>query len=441
MPVADTIDIPAVIDRRPIGSFQLAIFIILGVTVIMDGFDVQAMGFVAPAIIRDLGVNKTEMGPVFGAGLIGMLVGSLALSVVADRLGRRPVLIGATLFFAAAMLATSQAGTLNELKGLRFLTGCGLGAIMPNAVALACEYAPRRRRVTLMILVSCGLTMGAVVGGLVSTALIPRYGWPSVFYVGGVVPLVAAALMVRFLPESLQFLALRGGSNERIGRSLARIDPGIEFGPATTFAAAETADRGVSFINLLREGRARTTVLLWAVNFLNLFNLYFLANWLPTIATDAGMSSSRALLLGTTLQIGGVIGALALGPMIEAAGYRWILVPLYGITTVTIALIGQPGLMTATLFLVVLVSGIGIIGSQPALNALAASYYPTDLRSTGVGWALGIGRVGAILGPTLGGFLIGLHWSNPRLFATVAVAAAVSAVLLLAIRHAPSGKN
>ncbi|HTO72206.1 MAG TPA: MFS transporter [Gemmatimonadales bacterium] len=437
MPVETAISIPTVIDRRPVGSFQLAIFLMLGVTVIMDGFDVQAMGFVAPAIIRDWGVNKAELGPVFGAGLTGMLVGSLTLSVVADRLGRRPVLIGATLFFAACMLATSRATSLPQLEWLRFFTGTGLGAIMPNAVALAGEYAPSRRRVTLMILVSCGLTLGAMAGGLVSTALIPRWGWASVFVVGGVVPLVAALLMLPFLPESLQFLALRGGSRARIERSLRRIDPDIELRPDTRFEIADASGQGTPFVDLLREGRARTTILLWAVNFLNLFNLYFLANWLPTIATDAGMSSSRALLLGTTLQAGGVIGSLALGPGIEAVGYRAILVPLYGITAGTIALIGLPGLVPAALFLVVLISGLGIIGSQPALNALAGGYYPTALRSTGVGWALGIGRIGAIVGPVLGGLLIGLHWSNPRLFATVAIAAALSAVLLLGIRDAP----
>jgi len=433
MPVETPVDIAAVIDRNRLSSFQVTVLVIVGITVIMDGFDIQAMGYVAPAIIRQWGVDRAALGPVFGAGLFGMLVGSLLLSVVADRIGRRPVLIGATLFFATAMLATGRAANLAQLESLRFLTGVGLGAIMPNAVALAGEFSPRHRRVTLMMLVSCGLTMGAVVGGLVSAVLIPLWGWPAVFFVGGLIPLAAALLMLRYLPESLQFLVLRGAPAERIGASLRRIEPALGIDGSTRFTVSEIPSGGVPVAELLQAGRARTTLLLWAVNFLNLLNLYFLANWLPTIVSGAGMPASRSVLLGTTLQVGGVIGTLVLGPLIDRAGFSRVLVPLFLMAAATIALIGQPGLTPAALFLVVLGSGFGIVGAQPALNALAASYYPTSLRSTGVGWALGVGRIGAIVGPVLGGALIGLNWSNQSLFHTVAIPAVISALLLLAI--------
>jgi AAHS family 4-hydroxybenzoate transporter-like MFS transporter len=433
MPVDVTVDIAAVIDRNRLSAFQVTVLVIVGITVIMDGFDVQAMGFVAPAIIQQWGVSRAALGPVFAAGLTGMLVGSLVLSVVADRIGRRPVLIGATLFFATAMLATGRAATLAQLEGLRFLTGLGLGAIMPNAVALAGEFSPRHRRVTLMMLVSCGLTMGAVVGGLVSALLIPLWGWPSVFYVGGLIPLAAALLMLFHLPESLQFLVLRGASAERIAASVRRIEPVLAIDGATRFVVPEVRAAGAPAVELLRAGRARVTLVLWAVNFLNLLNLYFLSNWLPTILTGAGMPASRALLLGTTLQVGGVIGTVALGPLIDRAGFVRVLVPLLLMAAVTIALIGQPALAPAALFLVVLLSGFGVVGGQPALNALAASYYPTSLRSTGVGWALGIGRVGAIVGPLLGGALIGLNWTNQSLLRTVAIPAVASALLLAVI--------
>lgn len=433
MPVAAPVDISAVIDRNRLSAFQVSVLIILGITVIMDGFDIQAMGYVAPALIQQWGVQRSALGPVFGAGLFGMLVGSLLLSVVADRIGRRPVLIGATLFFATAMLATSQAANLVQLEWLRFLTGAGLGAIMPNAVALAGELSPRHRRVTLMMLVSCGLTLGAVVGGLVSALVIPLWGWPAVFYVGGVIPLAAAGLMLRFLPESLQFLALHGAPASRIGVTLRRIDPSLVIDESTRFTVAESGTAGGRVAELLRGGRARTTLLLWAVNFLNLLNLYFLANWLPTIVTAAGMPASRAVLLGTTLQVGGVIGTLILGPLIDRLGFGRVLVPLFLGAAASIALIGQPDLAPVALFLVVLLSGFGIVGAQPALNALAASYYPTAVRSTGVGWALGVGRVGAIVGPVLGGVLIGLNWSNQSLFRTVAIPALISGLLLMVL--------
>lgn len=384
---------------------------IVGLAVLMDGFDVQSMGFVAPAIIKAWGVSKASLGPVFGAGLFGMLVGSLALSVVADRVGRRPVMIGATLTFACGMLATTRVTTIGELEAIRFATGLGLGAIMPNAMALAGEHSPAENRVTMMMLVSCGFTGGAVVGGLVSAALIPAFGWQSVFYVGGAFPLLVAALIAVSVPESSEFFAQR--------------------------AAARGSSAPV--IQLFREGRTRTTLLLWGVNFLNLINLYFLANWLPTIATSAGMSTSSAVLLGTMLQVGGVIGTVVMGPLIDRVGFRCVLAPAFLAAAIAIVLIGRTGLPEPALFAVVTVAGLCIIGGQPAVNALAATYYPTALRSTGIGWSLGIGRVGSILGPTLGGELIRRQWSNTSIFATVAVPAAVSAMLVYLIRNGPEG--
>ena len=386
---------------------QRRLLAIVGLAVLMDGFDVQAIGFVAPAIIKAWGVSKASLGPVFGAGLFGMLVGSLSLSVLADRIGRRPVMLGATLFFACGMLATTQVTTIGELEAIRFATGLGLGAIMPNAMALAGEHSAAENRVTMMMLVSCGFTGGAVLGGLVSAALIPALGWQSVFYVGGMIPLVVAALMVAGMPESREFAAER---------------------------TAVVSHASAPVVQLFLEGRTRMTLLLWAVNFLNLINLYFLANWLPTIAAGAGMTTSRAALLGTMLLVGGVIGTVAMGPVIDRVGFRRVLIPAFCAAAVAIALIGRPGLTPLALFAVVTVAGLGVVGGQPAVNALAASYYPTSLRSTGIGWSLGVGRVGAILGPTLGGELIRREWSNGDLFAIVAVPAAVSALLVYSMR-------
>jgi len=388
----------------------MRLLVIAGLAVLMDGFDVQAMGFVAPAVIQAWGVSKASLGPVFGAGLLGMLVGSLALSVLADRVGRRPVMLGATLFFACGMLATARVTTIGELEAIRFVTGLGLGAIMPNAMALVGEHSAAGNRVTMMMLVSCGFTGGAVLGGLVSAAIIPAYGWQSVFYVGGAFPLVLAALMVGGLPESGEFVAQRAAAAKRAGAPV---------------------------MQLFQAGRTRTTLLLWAVNFLNLINLYFLANWLPTIATSAGMRMSSAVLLGTMLQVGGVVGTVAMGPVIDRVGFRRVLVPVFAVAAVAIALIGRAGLPAPVLFGVVTVAGLCIIGGQPAVNALAASYYPTSLRSTGIGWSLGVGRVGSILGPTLGGELIRREWSNASIFATVAVPAALSAVLVYFVRDDP----
>lgn len=431
------IDIPALIDRNKVGGFQLRVLLLCGLCILMDGFDVQAMGYVAPAIIQEWHVTKASLGPVFGAGLLGMLVGSLAFSVLADKIGRRPVLIGATLFFSVCMLVTPWASSLEQLQVLRFITGLGLGAIMPNVMALAGEYSPARRRVTLMMLVSCGFTVGAVVGGLVSAALIPAFGWRAVFYVGGLAPLAIGLLMLALLPESMQFLVLRGRRTDKVAQWLRAIDPSVVAGATSRYLVQEAPQKGGSVLALFHAGRAWTTTLLWLVNFLNLLNLYFLSNWLPTIIKDAGLSTSMAVLAGTVLPIGGTIGTLVMGQMIDRSGFRRVLIPGFLVAAVAIVLIGRPEASLLFLFASILVAGFCIVGGQPAVNALAGSYYPTTLRSTGIGWSLGVGRIGSIVGPVLGGELIRMNWPNSTIFAIAAVPALLSAVMLWMMERPP----
>jgi AAHS family 4-hydroxybenzoate transporter-like MFS transporter len=428
---APPVDIPALIDANKLSRFQIWILVLVGLTVVMDGFDVQAMGFVAPAIIKEWGISKAELGPVFGAGLFGMLVGSLTLSVLADKIGRRPVLLGSSIFFAGCMLATAWTTTITELQLIRFVTGLGLGAIMPNAMALVGEYSPRRSRVTLMMLVSCGFTVGAVLGGLLSAVMIPAFGWRSVFYLGAALPLVMTVLMYLHVPESLQFLVLKGRRLDTVADSLRQIAPSVQIDRNTRYVVAEAKQSGAPVSELFRHGRAGVTVLLWVVNFMNLLNLYFLSNWLPTIATSAGLSTQTAVLVGTALQVGGVVGTVLMGPIIDRVGFYKLLIPSFVLAAVTIALIGQPGISLPMLFLVVVITGFCIVGGQPAVNALAATFYPTTLRSTGIGWSLGVGRIGSIVGPVVGGELIRRNWTNSEIFLAVAVPAVVSAVMLL----------
>lgn len=435
------IDIPALIDRSRIGGFQIVMLTLCAICLIIDGFDVQAMGYVAPAIIQEWGIDKANLGPVFGAGLFGMLLGSLTFSILADRIGRRPVLIAATLFFAACMLLTPLAATVDQLIALRFITGLGLGAIMPNAMALAGEYSPLRKRVTLMMLVSCGFTLGAVLGGLLSAALIPRFGWQSVFHVGGVVPLAIGILMIFLLPESMQFLVLRGKRLQQVGKWLRRIDPSVAIDQDTRYVVNEKAGKGAPVMQLFQQGRAKVTILLWIINFMNLVNLYFLSNWLPTIAKDAGLSTATAVMAGTVLQIGGTLGTLIMGQLIDRSSFRRVLIPVFLIAGMAVALIGRPEICLLFLFASIFVAGFCIVGGQPAVNALAGTYYPTTLRSTGIGWSLGVGRIGSIVGPVLGGELIRLNWPNSSIFLLLAVPAVVSAVMLMLMRDTSNCDN
>jgi AAHS family 4-hydroxybenzoate transporter-like MFS transporter len=433
------IDIAAVVDRSRIGAFQVSTFGLCLVCLIMDGFDVQALGYVAPAIVRDWNIPNAALGPVFGAGNLGVLVGALLFSTLADRIGRRPVIIAATLFFSIMTLLTARAGSVGELLALRFVSGIGLGGVMPNATALIGEYSPRRLRVTLMMSITVGFTAGAAIGGFVAAWLIPAFGWRSVFFVGGTVPLVIAVAMYARLPESLQFLVVRNRPPQDIARWLARIDSTVATRPGTSFVVPEQSGAGVPVVQLFREGRTSVTILLWIVNFMNLLNLYSLASWLPTVVRDAGHSTPAAVLAGTVLQVGGTIGTFGLAWLIPRHGFVPVLTVSFVGACLSIATIGQPWLPFGLLFVVVFVAGWCVVGGQPGINAFAATYYPTSLRSTGVGWGLGIGRIGAIVGPILGGEFMRRGWSSEELFLAASLPALVSALVMFSLRRiAPS---
>ncbi|MBP0598626.1 MFS transporter [Herbaspirillum sp. LeCh32-8] len=439
--VAPTVDVDQVVEQGRFGAFQLGLLLLCGLCLIIDGFDVQAMGYVAPAIIADWGVSKASLGPVFGAGLFGMLLGSLALTPAGDRYGRRPVLIISTLFFALCMLATPMVTSLDQLLALRFITGFGLGSIMPNAMALVGEYSPSSSRVTRMMLVSCGFTVGAAAGGFVSAALIPAYGWHSVFWVGGAVPLLLGLAMLAWLPESIQFLVPRRRPMAKVAHWLKKLDPTLVVDVATRVVVKEAKAEGMPVAALFRDGRSGITLLLWLISFMNLINLYFLSNWLPTLIHDAGYSTSMAVLIGTSLQVGGVIGTLTLGWFISRFGFTRVLGSCFVAACIAIALIGKVAAMPAFLLIAVVVAGFCIVGGQPAVNALAGTYYPTSLRSTGIGWALGIGRIGSVVGPVIGGQLIAMQWSNASLFVAAAVPALISALTIVRLHRTSQGAN
>jgi MFS transporter, AAHS family, 4-hydroxybenzoate transporter len=427
------VDIADLINTQPLSSFQKAIMVLIGGVVVMDGFDVQAIGFVAPALTQDWNIDPAALGPIFGAGLFGMLLGSMLLSMLADRLGRRPVLVGSTAFFSLCMLGTAAVESVQQLMFLRLLTGLGLGGVMANAVALASEYSPQRRRASLLMWISCGFTGGAIAGGLISTVLIPWGGWRSVFVVGGLLPLAIAAVMYWRLPESLLFLSLQPGAHDRLAQLLRRIAPGLDQGRDLRLRGPEQVEARGSLARLFRDGRALMTLLLWLVSFTNLLNLFFLANWLPLLSTRMGFSASTAVLMGTTLQLGGLIGAVFMGPLIDRLGYYRVLVPAFLIAGLAVAAIGEPGMPLPLLYLVIFAAGICIVGAQPALNALASTLYPTEIRATGVGWSLGVGRVGAIVGPVVAAQLVALNWSSQTLFLAASVPAACSCVVVVGL--------
>jgi AAHS family 4-hydroxybenzoate transporter-like MFS transporter len=284
----------------------------------------------------------------------------------------------------------------------------------------------------MMVVGNC-FSAGAAIGGFVAAELIQSYGWRSVFYFGGSIPLAISLVMLFALPESLQFLAVRGRSLDKIRVWLQRIDPTAPVSETTRYVIPEKAHQGVPWVQLFYEGRALGTLLIWLLNFMNLLNLYFLTLWLPIIVNDIGYSAPVAVRVGATLQLAGAIGAFLQGWLIQRLGFVPVLATGFGLATVTIALIGHPGISLAVLVLVVSIAGLGVVGGQSGVNAFSATFYPTDIRSTGVGAGLGVGRVGAIVGPSLGAYLIAQQWTNQQLFFASAVPALISTFVMVGL--------
>jgi AAHS family 4-hydroxybenzoate transporter-like MFS transporter len=428
VPAATALDIREFIDDRPVSRYQLAVAAMCALIVFLDGFDAQAIGYVAPALTAAMGIPRAVLGPVISSGLVGMMIGALVSGPLADRIGRRPVLIGCTLIFGIGSLFTASAQSVEALAAFRVITGLGMGGAMPNAIALTSEYMPRRRRGTAVTTMICGFSLGAAVGGFVTAAIIPRFGWQSVFIVGGVAPLLIAGAAFLWLPDSIRFQLVRGGYEDRVRATLARIAPGTPL-PSSLSASDEDGEsgRGFALARLFAGRRAIGTVLIWTVYFMNLLNLYFLNSWLPTIMSDAHLPVATAIRLTALFQAGGIGGAILLGALLDRRFSFWVLAGSSLWAAVFVVLIGWSGASPVLLAVTITAAGLGIIGGQNASHALAAAYYPIAIRSTGVGWALGIGRIGSIAGPLLGGLLLARGTGIAQVFWAAAIPAVIAA--------------
>jgi AAHS family 4-hydroxybenzoate transporter-like MFS transporter len=337
-----------------------------------------------------------------------------------------------TLWFGIFSLLTSRADSVQSMLALRFITGLGLGGTMPNAIALTAEYMPKRIRATGVMIMFTGFAVGAALGGFFAAGLISRFGWPSVFVLGGLVPCVAAVALLG-LPESLRFLVLKGGEEHRVAGILRKIAPDVTVPDGTSFAAGERSERGFPVTHLFTEDRATVTLLLWTIFFMSLLDLFFLNSWLPTILHDSGLALRQAILITTMFQVGGVIASLILGRFIDRMTSYRVLAWAYLGAGVSVFLIGglsgSVGLGTIAVF----AAGFCVIGAQTGANVLAAESYSTAVRSTGVGWALGIGRVGSIVGPLVGGLLLSSALEVKRVFWVAAVPAVIAAMASFAL--------
>ena len=436
MPDSPSVDVQSFLNEHRFSGFQWAIFGLCFLIVLADGFDTAAIGFIAPSLLKEWAIDKPALRGVLSAALFGLAVGALCSGPLADWLGRKKVLVAAVLVFGAASVGAAFSRTLDELTLLRFLTGLGLGAAMPNAVTLMSEYCPDRMRATLTNAMFCGFPLGAAFGGFLATWMIPQFGWRSVLLLGGAVPLALAAAMAFQLPESVRFMVARAQPVERIRAVLSRISPSASNAGAFRLTEARPAAGGRQGIALvLSRQYVVGSVMLWIAYFMGLVIFYALINWMPILFKDAGVDPRSASLIASLFPLGGC-GAVLFGWLMDRFDGNWIIALGFAVTAGLIWLIGQTAGQVGALVVVVFLGGAFMNTAQSSLPALAAAFYPTEGRATGVAWMLGFGRFGGIAGSMLVAELTRRHVSFADIFTVVAVPGLVAALALLVKRWA-----
>lgn len=423
--MAPEIDVKRVIDEQNIGNFQIGMLVFSFLVMMVDSFDSFSIAYVAPAIIADWQVPRVAFTVVFTANVAGLALGAILFGMLADRLGNKLVLAISMFTFGLLTVAKAYVGTIDGLAVLQFLAAMPVGGAYPIALAIVAENTPLRRRAAMLVVVGFGFTVGATGAGFLAAPVIANLGWRWMFYIGGLVPLALTIVALAFIPESLQRLLRSGAAREKVVAGILRIAPSLQIAPDARLVAPAPSSN-VPVAQLFTEGRAPVTILLW-IGFIAAFMVYyFLFSWLPILLNAAGMSINQSLMGGAIYPAGGFVGGLLFAYLSTKTKAPTITSALYVVSTLSILMVGfvDPSFIVPTLFLV----GVGSIGGILAGNAVVSLIYPAEMRSAGIGWALGIGRFGSMLGPVLGGIMLGLKLPLATMCFVIAVPAFIGTV-------------
>jgi AAHS family 4-hydroxybenzoate transporter-like MFS transporter len=429
------VPVSRLLDERGLGAFQIKLLAWSFFVVLIDGYDIGAIAFAAPHLVKAWGVQPHALGPVFSASLVGILFGSALFGWIGDRYGRKAALIWANLLFGVFTFWAAYAINLDQMFWLRLIAGIGIGGVIPNVVAINAESAPRKLRATLAIIAVGCVPIGGAIPGIITALFVPTYGWPILFQVGGIVPIVIGLAGFFGLPESIKYMALHESQRGKMEKLIAEIRPDFKVPSNARFVVEDEQQqfKGFSPAYLFRQGLALITPLTWLLFALNLMGFFFLLSWTPTLMTALNLPPATAALAGTSIQVGGTVGSLLLCGWLQRQ--RFLAIAIMFVLAVPVVgsigfagLTSQAALLTATFF-----AGFLVLGIQSGINVVGAMIYPTSLRSNGSGWQLGLGRIGSIVGPLAGALFVGLPVQ--QLYMWSAIPFAVGAIVCFLIHR------
>lgn len=423
-----THDVHSIIDNARFSRFHWLVVGLCALLLIFDGYDLFIYGVVLPSIMKEWGLSPLQAGALGSYALFGMMFGALVFGSLADRFGRKKGIAFCFALFSIATVVNGFASSPTEFAICRFIAGLGCGGLMPNAAALMNEYAPKKLRSTLMAVMFSGYSLGGMLAAIVGIFMLPHFGWPSMFFAAAI-PLLLLPFIVYWLPESIGFL-VRQGRQEQARQLLMRLSPGTQIDADDVLLVSDDKSKGASVVELFRHGLGVRTAMIWIAFFCCLLMVYALSSWLPKLMAGAGYSLGSSLSFLVALNLGGMAGALVGGWLGDRLNLVKVMIGFFLTAIVSISLLGINS-PTPVLYLLIFLAGATTIGTQILLYASAAQLYGLSIRATGLGWASGIGRNGAIVGPLLGGALMAFELPLQLNFMVFAIPGAIAALAMM----------
>lgn len=439
-----TLHLQEAVNTKKLSKQQWIIFILCFLVILSDGIDTAVIGYIAPALIDDWGISKNDLRPVMSMALVGMCIGAVLSGILADKFGRKWVIIGSVFLFGSLTIGTAFANNANEMMLYRFITGLGLGAAMPNAATLVSEYMPQHRRAWMVNLLFCALPLGMTLGGVCAAGLLSNYGWQSVLYVGGIIPILVGIFAIFYLQDSLHIL-LKNKQIEKIRHLVGRIQGQMPAADTQFSSNTQTHAHTQKPVNMVAKTFFVPSLMMWLCCFMSLLVFYVLTSWMPTLLKEANYSPEQFSLIAAIFPFGGVAGTIIIGWFMDRFNANRTLVYSYFISALLFMLAAYASnniyLLGAALFL----AGGGLVGAQSSLPSLAALFYPAECRGVGVSWMHGLGRFGAIFGAFFGAYIFAFSLEMGQIFLVLSLPILISALALwMKGKHSPlhpSGLN